>query len=86
MTENTLPPGYHYKTTAYGDSEGIVISVALVKSNYKAGSFLDRLFGKKVLTYAGETSLEATTAEMDTMIAKLKQNLQERYFIVSKAE
>lgn len=84
MANLTLPPGYWYKTHAYGDSEGIVITVSLVKSPQKAGGLLTRLLGKKVLTFAGETSLEATTAEMDALIAKLKQQLRERHFLSLK--
>lgn len=80
MIKTTLPFGYHYKTDSYGVSEGIVISVDLVKSNYKAGGLLDRMFGEVVLTYACKVSREVTADEMDVAVAELKQSINEQYF------
>lgn len=77
---DTLPEGYNFRTSIYGDSEGVVMSVSLVASAYKVGSWQDRWFGRKILTYAGETSLEATESEIELMISDLKRQLSGHFF------
>jgi hypothetical protein len=80
VVKNELPSGYDWRLESYSDDEGIVVTVTLVQSPYKAGSWLDRIFGRRILNSAFEVELEASDEEIDAKIATMKNKITSVFF------
>jgi hypothetical protein len=78
--EKKLPSGYYWRSNSYADDEGIVISITLVSSSYKPGTFRDKVFGRPVLTSAYELAPEAEQTEIDATVRRLKNGIASHYF------
>lgn len=70
-----MPSGYRWQVMNYADDEGIVISITLVQSGYKPGSWLDRIFRQDVLNMSYEADLETEPEEIERTIAELKKEM-----------
>jgi hypothetical protein len=78
--ERELPSGYSWRLERYADDEGIVITVTLVASNYKPGTWKDKFFSRKILNASCEVELEAETEEIEKKIEKMKNSLFALFF------
>lgn len=78
--EKELPAGYDWRFDRYSDDEGIVITVTLVNSTYRPGSWRDRLFGRKILNSSCEAELEAEEEELNAKIEEMKTKLTSVFF------
>ena len=75
-----LPSGYNWRTETYTDDEGIVITVTLVESNHKPGSWKDKVFGREILSASDELDIEAEQEEIHAVTEKMKQKVGSHFF------
>jgi hypothetical protein len=78
--EKKLPAGYDWRIDSYGDDEGIVITVTLVSSTYKPGSWMDRVFGRKILNSSCEAELDAEEEEINAKVEEMKAKITSVFF------
>jgi hypothetical protein len=75
-----IPSGYRWRVENYADDEGIVVTVTLVASHHKEGTWRDRLFSRSILNSACEVSVEAEDEEIEQKVEELKSQISAVFF------
>lgn len=75
-----LPSGYDWRLENYSDDEGIIVTVTLVQSKHKQGTWLDRMFARKILNSAFEVELETEDEEINAKVETTKNKIMSVFF------